>query len=305
VLRACQKGRSSVWASGSDPGFITETLPFALLSVQRRVDCIEIEEFGDLSHRPSPHMVMNQMRFGKPMDEFDPERRKTHLFGEYQPPLTVLATTIAGRLGESAPRRYPRRVVIAEPAAADRAGLAPTSPAKARIVGAAAGLFAEHGVGGTSLQMIASAIGVTKAAVYHQFKTKEEIVVAAAEAELARLESAMDAAEAEPDAERAREALLVRIVNLAVERRRVESTLTGDPVVVRFFAHYEPFQRVTDRLYRLLAGDDSGAEGRTRAAMLSAAIGGAVMHPLVADLDDDTLRSQLLQLAQRFLDVPG
>ena len=77
------------------PGFITETLPLALLSVQRRVDLIEIEEFGDLSHRPSPHMVMEQMRFGKPLAEFDPERRKNHLFGEYQPPLSVLAD-IAG-----------------------------------------------------------------------------------------------------------------------------------------------------------------------------------------------------------------
>ena len=63
----------------------------ALLSVQRRVDLIELEEFGDLSHRPSPHMVMEQMRFGKPVTEFDPERRKNHLFGEYQPPLSVLA----------------------------------------------------------------------------------------------------------------------------------------------------------------------------------------------------------------------
>ncbi len=91
LLAACEEGNSSVWASGSDPGFITETLPMALLSVQRRVDLIEIEEFGDLSHRPSAHMVMEQMRFGKPLSEFDPERRKNHLFGEYQPPLTVLA----------------------------------------------------------------------------------------------------------------------------------------------------------------------------------------------------------------------
>jgi 4-hydroxy-tetrahydrodipicolinate reductase len=91
VLAACTAGSASVWASGSDPGFITETLPMALLSVQRRVDRIEIEEFGDLSHRPSPHMVMEQMRFGKPLSEFDPDRRKNHLFGEYQPPLSVLA----------------------------------------------------------------------------------------------------------------------------------------------------------------------------------------------------------------------
>jgi 2,4-diaminopentanoate dehydrogenase len=91
VLDACQRGGASVWASGSDPGFVTETLPLAFLSIQRRVDLIEIEEFGDLSHRPSPHMVMEQMRFGKPLEEFDPERRKNHLFGEYQPALTVLA----------------------------------------------------------------------------------------------------------------------------------------------------------------------------------------------------------------------
>jgi hypothetical protein len=88
---ACESGGTSVWASGSDPGFVTETLPMALLSIQRRVDLIEIEEFGDLSHRPSAHMVMEQMRFGKPLVEFDPERRKNHLFGEYQPPLSVLA----------------------------------------------------------------------------------------------------------------------------------------------------------------------------------------------------------------------
>jgi 4-hydroxy-tetrahydrodipicolinate reductase len=95
VLEACAKGNASVWASGSDPGFITETLPLALLSVQRRVDLIDIKEFGDLSHRPSAHMVMEQMRFGKPLSGFDPDRRKNHLFGEYQPPLSVLAD-IAG-----------------------------------------------------------------------------------------------------------------------------------------------------------------------------------------------------------------
>ena len=91
VLEACAKGGSSVWASGSDPGFVTETLPMALLSIQRRVDLIEIEEFGDLSRRPSAHMVMDQMRFGKPLAEFDPDRRKNHLFYEYQPTLSVLA----------------------------------------------------------------------------------------------------------------------------------------------------------------------------------------------------------------------
>jgi hypothetical protein len=51
-------------------------------------------------------------------------------------------------------------------------------------------------------------------------------------------------------------------------------------------------------------GGDPGPDARVPAAMLSAAIGGAVMHPLVSDLDDDTLRAQLLHLARRFLDLP-
>ena len=59
-----------------------------------------------------------------------------------------------------------------------------------------------------------------------------------------------------------------------------------------------------DRLYRLLMGDDAGPEARVPAAMLTAAISGAALHPLVVDLDDDILRSQLLHLARRLFDLP-
>jgi AcrR family transcriptional regulator len=175
---------------------------------------------------------------------------------------------------------------------------------RGRIITAALDLFAEHGVGGTSLQMIADSVGVTKAAVYHQFKTKEEIVLAAAEAELANLEAAIEAAEAEATPAHARDLLVARIVDLAVTRRRMESTLVGDPVIVRYFAHHKPYRKVMDRMYRVLMGDDAGPDARVSAAMLVAAIGGAVMHPLVAELDDATLRTHLLHLARRFLDLP-
>jgi AcrR family transcriptional regulator len=177
--------------------------------------------------------------------------------------------------------------------------------AQTRIVHAALDLFAEHGVGGTSLQMIADSLGVTKAAVYHQFKSKEEIVVAVAEAELANLEAAIEAAEAQPTRARGREVLVERIVDLAVERRRMESTLLGDPVIIRYFASNTPYRDVMGRMYTLLMGDDAGPDARVPAAMLTAAIGGAVMHPIVADLDDATLRAQLLVLARRFLDLPA
>jgi AcrR family transcriptional regulator len=178
------------------------------------------------------------------------------------------------------------------------------SAAQARIITAALDLFARHGVGGTSLQMIADEIGVTKAAVYHQYKTKDEIVLVAAEAELARLEAVIDAAETEPSRKRARDALIRGIVDLAVDRRRTASTILSDPVIVGFFAQHATFRDVMLRLRRLLLGDEAGPEARVRTAILVAAISGAVMHPFVVDLDDDMLRAELLRLARRFLGQP-
>jgi len=185
------------------------------------------------------------------------------------------------------------------------AGPVALSAAQTRIVTAALELFARHGVGGTSLQMIADEIGVTKAAVYHQYKTKDEIILAAAEAELARLEAVIDAAETEPSPKRARDALITGMVDLAVDRRRTTSTILSDPVIVGFFADHETFRDVMHRLRRLLIGDDAGPEARVRTAMLIAATSGAVMHPFVVGLDDDILRAELLRLARRFLGRPG
>jgi AcrR family transcriptional regulator len=179
-------------------------------------------------------------------------------------------------------------------------GAAPTA-AQARIINASLGLFATHGVGGTSLQMIADEVGVTKAAVYFQYKTKDEIVLAAAEAELGRLRRVVDAAELERSPRRARDALLAGMVDLAVDRRRTVSTILSDPAIVGFFAEHEAFRDVIHRLRRVLIGDDTRPEARVRTAMLMAAISGAVMHPVVVDLDDEVLRAQLLGLARRFL----
>lgn len=185
---------------------------------------------------------------------------------------------------------------------ARRMGTGPYSAAQTRVVTAALGLFAEHGVSGTSLQMIADALGVTKAAVYHQFHTKEAIVIAAVEVELGRLEEALDAAEAAGQEPAALEGLLAQVIDLAVGRRRMVSTLQHDPVIVRLLGEQVPFQQFMQRLNRALLGRSADARARVRAAMVASAIGGAVTHPLVADLDDTTLRHELVELTRRFLD---
>jgi AcrR family transcriptional regulator len=192
-----------------------------------------------------------------------------------------------------------------ETVAVSRFGAADRTAAQTRVIVAALDLFADRGVSATSLQMIADAVGVTKAAVYHQFKTKEEIVVAAVELELVRLEPALDAAEAAEPGRRSVETFLAQVIDLAVERRRMVNTLQTDPVILRLLVEHEPFQRFMGRLYRLLMGGRTSARARVQAAMISAALGGAVTHPLVADIDDAALRRHLLGLTRQFLDLPS
>ena len=175
--------------------------------------------------------------------------------------------------------------------------------AQTRIIEAAIDLFADHGVSGTSLQMIADAIGVAKAAVYHQYNTKDEIILAVAEVVLARLEAAVTAAAAERSRSRAREVLIAEMIQLAVERRRMASILQRDPIMLRFLQEHEPFRRVMARVNRVLMANATDAPARVRAAMITEAIAGTVVNPLVLELDDESLRSQLLKLIHKLLPV--
>jgi len=133
--------------------------------------------------------------------------------------------------------------------------------------------------------MIADAVGVTKAAVYHKFKTKDEIVIAVAELQLAKLEDALEAAEAQSDSVGARKVLLTEVVGMAVERRRWVMSLQNDPVMVRLLGEHD-------------------TEARVSAALFSGAIAGTVINPLVDDIDDDTLRSVLIHLTARMFKLP-
>ena len=180
-------------------------------------------------------------------------------------------------------------------------GLASYTAAQTRTIEAALALFAEHGVSATSLQMIADAVGVTKAAIYHQYNTKDAIIVAVAQVVLARLEAAVTAAETARSPARAREVLVTAMIDLAVERRRMAGILQRDPVMLRFLESHEPFRHVMARVNRLLMGGASHPRARVQAATLAAAIAGAVVHPLVLDLDDDSLRAQLLKQARKLL----
>src|SRR3712207_5442954 len=58
---ACRKGGTSIHSTGSSPGFTTEALPIVLLSMHRRLDLLQIDEFADMSSRNSPDLLFQVM----------------------------------------------------------------------------------------------------------------------------------------------------------------------------------------------------------------------------------------------------
>ena len=93
IEAACAEGGTSIHATGSSPGFITEALPIVLTSIQRRLDRLAIEEHADLSRRPSPELLFRIMGFGTPPAEMDP-RRVDHGRHSFGPSLSLLADAL-------------------------------------------------------------------------------------------------------------------------------------------------------------------------------------------------------------------
>jgi AcrR family transcriptional regulator len=172
--------------------------------------------------------------------------------------------------------------------------------ARERLLSAALDLFAEHGVSGTSLQMIADRLGVTKAAVYHQFQSKDDIVLAVIDPALERLGPIADHAEAQRGPQARRDAVLEGVVDLVVDQRKVSTTLSFDPVVMRLVRAH-PALRGLQRIRRMLGGTAPDPGSRVRMAVLSGGLIMAGADPAVAGLDDEDFRDHLLAAARRIL----
>lgn len=93
VEEACAKGGTSIYSTGSSPGFVTEALAIPLLSLQRGHGLITIDEYADVSSRNSPEMLFQIMGFAAPMAPFD-QRRAEHLKGDFGSSLSQIAEAI-------------------------------------------------------------------------------------------------------------------------------------------------------------------------------------------------------------------
>ncbi len=140
---------------------------------------------------------------------------------------------------------------------------------RARIQQVALELFAEQGYERTSLREIAERLGVTKAALYYHFKSKEDIVRSFTEDYFARLDALIAwGAEQPPGAETARE-LIDRYITIVLESGEVfrflernQATIHGTEDGKHRFTQFRP--RLS-AFMEIITGPDAPPRSRIRA----------------------------------------
>lgn len=169
-----------------------------------------------------------------------------------------------------------------------------------KVVAAAVDLFAERGVSGTSLQMIADRLGVTKAAVYYHFKAKRDIVLAVVQPMLADITTVVEEAERERSHAVRTELVLVGLVDQLIRNRQLYAILEGDLAVAEILSTDALFAPLGKRLVDVLTGPDPDP-GQIVAVNLFLAGLKSVGASGSAAIADDDLRAYILDCAHRLL----
>jgi AcrR family transcriptional regulator len=168
-----------------------------------------------------------------------------------------------------------------------------------RLIDVAIELFTRHSFAGTSLQMIADELGFTKAAIYHHFRTREQLLDAVVEPILQHLRAIIGDAEKLRGTHARADYLLNGFVDLAVTNR-VVSVLSADPAVALMLRDRREWDELIERQMSLLADVDPGPAGHVKAAVALAGIAGA-SSTTFANLDRDALRAHLVETGRRAL----
>jgi AcrR family transcriptional regulator len=172
---------------------------------------------------------------------------------------------------------------------------------RARIQAVAVEMFTEHGYEKTSLREIAEALGVTKAALYYHFKSKEDIVRSLVEDYFGRVDALVSWGENEPPGPATRAEILRRYVAIVQEGEAAFRMLHQNQAAIKTLAGSkntgELFRERLGLLIALLTGPGAGLEDRLRAAM---ALGGISMGWMVfseEEPDRSRLSAAVLQVA--------
>jgi len=169
-----------------------------------------------------------------------------------------------------------------------------------RLIDVAVELFTRHSFAGTSLQMIADELGFTKAAIYHHFRTREQLLAAVLEPILRELRTIVEAAQMRRTAHARAEHMLSGYAALAVRNRGLVAVLAADPSVATALHERPEWRELIGRQLALLADVDPGPVGEVKASMVYAGMAGAA-GPASNNLNDEVLRDVLVEVGRRTL----
>ena len=182
-------------------------------------------------------------------------------------------------------------------------GVRPRGAGRAQLHETALRLFAHDGVEGTSLQAIADDMGVTKAAVYYHYRSKDDLVLGVLAPLFTELDAIVDRAAAHRSRPARLDEFLTGIVGLIVDSHSRFAVLVGDPYVDRLMeTHHDKagwWVRVTNEII------GPGADPLTPMALMIFLSGmtAPLSNPPVAGLDAETRRARLIECGRRILQI--
>ncbi|WP_348652933.1 helix-turn-helix domain-containing protein [Polyangium sp. y55x31] len=178
---------------------------------------------------------------------------------------------------------------------------------RSRLLTTALKLFGEHGMEGTSMQMIADELGVTKAALYYHFKSKDEIAEAVVGPALQEMDQILDEARTKRSRGAQIDHALGGFVDLIVRERTLIGLFNSDPGLKRLINRTLQAPRDEDlktKLRKVFAGAEPNLADVITVHVMSAGLAMAGGAPEFAAVDADTLRKHLLDAGRRLLGRP-
>ena len=179
--------------------------------------------------------------------------------------------------------------------------VAMTEQTRQQILDTAQRLFAELGYDATSLQMIADEMGLTKAAVYYHFRAKSDILHAAMQPGIQRLEVLLDETAGIRGRRARTEHLVNGLVDFLVQNRHYAAMASTDPAAKRNKLDGEKIT-LAQRAHTLLFGDNPTGAERLAFGLLFFI---PECLPDLADLTDEELREALQTTILRILRGPS
>src|SRR6516165_9322023 len=168
-------------------------------------------------------------------------------------------------------------------------GPLPRGGTRERIQAIALELFAEQGYDKTSLREIAERLGVTKAALYYHFKSKEDIVASLVEDYFGQIDDLVAWGKTLPRNPESRAQVLDRYYRIVAEGGQVFRMLHQNQAAVHSLAHAKNrshlFRERMDALVGLLTEPDAPLPSQIRAGVALASVSFGCMF--FADRTDD------------------